>query len=139
MATFNRKIVQAETITLLDKGCEFQGKLSFEGVVRIDGSFQGEIFSQDHLIIGDGAKVEATIQVGKLEVGGYFKGKIIARDELIVHSTGRIEGEVETKELEAHHGCVFDGILKMSGMREPNLKPHIKPLGSPADKADQSS
>lgn len=135
MATISKKISQPETITLLDKGCEFQGKLSFEGVVRIDGSFQGEIFSHDHLIIGDGAKVEANIQVGKLEVGGYFKGKIIARDELVVHSTGRIEGEVETKELEAHHGCVFDGSLKMSGMRDSNLKPNlgsILPLGSKA-------
>lgn len=139
MASINKKILQPETITLLDKGCEFQGKLSFEGVVRIDGSFQGEIFSQDHLIIGEGAKVEATIQVGKLEVGGYFKGKIIARDELVVHSTGRIEGEVETKELEAHHGCILDGSLKMSGMRDSGLRPASTPIVAFGEKASQNS
>jgi len=91
MATIKRNIEHAQTITLLDKGCEFQGKLSFEGVVRIDGVFHGEIFSHDHLIIGEGARVDASIQVGTLEVGGEFKGKILARDQLIVHSTGKIE------------------------------------------------
>ncbi len=116
-----KKMQQPETITLLDKGCEFQGKLSFEGVVRIDGVFQGEIFSQDHLIIGDGARVEATIHVGRLEVGGHFKGKIIARELLTVHSTGKIEGEIQAKEIEAHHGAVIDGTIDMSSLRSADV------------------
>jgi len=121
MAVNGKKMQQAETITLLDKGCEFQGKLSFEGVVRIDGVFQGEIFSQDHLIIGEGARVEAVIHVGRLEVGGHFKGKIVARELLIVHSTGKIEGEIQTKEIEAHHGAVVDGKLDMSNLRNASM------------------
>jgi len=121
MAVNGKKMQQAETITLLDKGCEFQGKLSFEGVVRIDGVFQGEIFSQDHLIIGEGARVEAVIHVGRLEVGGYFKGKIVARELLVVHSTGKIEGEIQTKEIEAHHGAVVDGKVDMSSLRNASV------------------
>lgn len=126
---------QAETITLLDKGCEFQGKLSFEGVVRIDGVFHGEIFSQDHLIIGEGARVEATIHVGRLEIGGQFKGKIVARELLVVHSTGRIEGEVQTKELEAQHGAVIDGTIDMSTLRNAAVQagPQIRTATAKSD------
>ncbi|MGA0162955.1 MAG: bactofilin family protein [Bdellovibrionota bacterium] len=123
-----KKPQQSGTITLLDKGCEFQGKLSFEGVVRIDGIFRGEIFSHDHLIIGEGAQVDANIHVGTLEIGGRFKGNIIARDALIVHKTGRIEGQIETKDLEAHPGCVLDGSLKMSDLKEPSVKPSLSPV-----------
>lgn len=111
-----------ETITLLDKGCEFQGKLSFEGVVRIDGVFQGEIFSQDHLIIGEGAQVEATIQVGRLEVAGTLKGSVIARDQLVVHSTGHIEGDVKTREIEAQNGATIDGKIDMTGLRDSSVE-----------------
>lgn len=113
---------QPETITLLDKGCEFQGKLSFEGVVRIDGAFHGEIFSHDHLIIGEGAKVDATIQVGKLEVGGEFKGKITARDELVVHGSAKVSGEIETKTLEVAPGAVVDASIEMTKLREAGVE-----------------
>lgn len=123
---------QPETITLLDKGCEFHGKLSFEGIVRIDGSFQGEIFSHDHLIIGEGAKVDASIQVGKLEISGEFKGKIVARDQLIVHSTGKISGEFQTKSLEVSSGAVIDGTIDMSTLKAAAVEtnhPSLIPFG----------
>ncbi len=112
MSLMNRRATA--TVTLLDKGCEFDGKLSFEGIVRVDGIFRGEIFSQDHLIIGDGATVEATLQVGILEVGGSFKGNIVARERVIIHPTGRVEGKIETRELEVHRGGRFDGEMSMS-------------------------
>ncbi|TVQ79165.1 MAG: polymer-forming cytoskeletal protein [Bradymonadales bacterium] len=121
MAISAKKLQIPETITLLDKGCEFQGKLSFEGVVRIDGVFRGEIFSQDHLIIGEGALVEASIQVGTLEVGGRFKGQLIARDRLIIHSTGQVEAEVKTKDLEVQLGALIDGNLEMGNFRDSKL------------------
>lgn len=117
------KRTQSSTITLLDKGCEFHGKLTFEGIVRIDGVFQGEIFSQDHLIIGDGARVEAEIQVGELEVGGSFKGKIVARDKLIVHSTGRVEGTIQARELEVHRGASMNGTIDMHSLKEVVAEP----------------
>ena len=41
--------------TLVGRGSHFEGKMTFEGVVRIDGSFEGEIVSSDTLIIGEGA------------------------------------------------------------------------------------
>lgn len=127
MAISRKQIDKPETITLLDKGCEFQGKLSFEGIVRIDGVFQGEIFSHDHLIIGEGARVDATIQVGTLEVGGDFKGKITARDKLMVHSTGQINGEIQAKEFEAAHGALIDAKIDMSSLREASVdKPKEK-------------
>lgn len=113
----NRRTLPA-TITLLDKGCEFNGKLSFEGVVRIDGVFQGEIFSQDHLIIGEGATVEANVQVGELEIGGNFKGQIVAREKLVVHPTGRIQGHIQTRELEVHRGAIVDGQIEMNNLRD---------------------
>ena len=41
-----------EINTLLGRGTSFEGKLTFEGTVRIDGRLVGEIFSDDVLVIG---------------------------------------------------------------------------------------
>jgi cytoskeletal protein CcmA (bactofilin family) len=114
MSVLNKKATS--TITLLDKGCEFDGKLSFEGVVRIDGVFHGEIFSQDHLIIGEGAVVDANIQVGELEIGGSFTGNINAGQRVTIHSTGRVRGKLITAEFEVHKGATFDGVVEMSAV-----------------------
>ena len=43
-----------EVKAVLGKGAEFIGKLIFDGAVRIDGDFQGEIYGQGSLEIGEG-------------------------------------------------------------------------------------
>src|SRR5229473_3541548 len=70
-----------ELNALLGKGSAFEGKLLFEGTVRIDGKFTGEIVSTDTLMIGEGAEVKGQIQVGSLiivsiviERGVFFEG-----------------------------------------------------------------
>jgi hypothetical protein len=37
----------------IDQGSEFSGKLSFKDTVRIDGRFEGEIKSENTLIVGE--------------------------------------------------------------------------------------
>ena len=54
-----RQTAAGEITTLLGRGATFEGKLTFEGTVRIDGRFKGEVFSEDTLVIGEGAIVEA--------------------------------------------------------------------------------
>jgi len=55
----------SELNALLGKGSSFEGKLLFEGSVRIDGKFTGEIVSTDTLIIGEGADVKGAESPGQ--------------------------------------------------------------------------
>ena len=64
--------------TLVGRGSHFEGKMTFEGVVRIDGSFEGEIVSSDTLIIGEGAEVRAEMDVSTVIVYGDIYGNIRA-------------------------------------------------------------
>ena len=65
-----------EITTLLGRGAQFEGKLTFDGTVRIDGRFKGEVFSDDVLVIGEGAIVEAQIDVGEVIIQGTVIGNI---------------------------------------------------------------
>lgn len=101
------------TVTLLDRGCEFTGKLSFEGTVRIDGRFNGEIFSEDTLVIGEGAEVEGEINVSTVEISGHFKGNIYAKTLVVTHSPAEVEGTINTPRIIIEDGVSFDGQCQM--------------------------
>ena len=45
----------------IDQGSDFEGKLSFRDTVRIDGRFQGEITSENTLIVGESGEIDAEI------------------------------------------------------------------------------
>jgi cytoskeletal protein CcmA (bactofilin family) len=111
----------------LGKNTSFEGKMSFEGMVRLDGKFDGEIFSGDILIIGDTAVVNAKIKVGTLLVDGKVTGNVHASDKIEIHSTGRVNGNINTPALVIKEGGVFDGNCKMDKGAEEAAK-KVTPL-----------
>jgi cytoskeletal protein CcmA (bactofilin family) len=109
----------AEVTTLLGRGSEFEGKLSFEGTVRVDGKLSGEIFTDDVLIIGEGAEVNAEINVGAIVIEGTVHGNIHAKRSVEIRTPGRVRGNIATPSLYIEKGVVFDGQCQM----EPNGAP----------------
>ena len=99
--------------TLLGKGSEFEGKLSFEGTVRVDGKLTGEIFTDDVLIVGEGAEVNAEVTVGAIVVQGIVRGNITAKRSVEIHSPGRVRGNINTPSLFIEKGVSFDGHCQM--------------------------
>jgi cytoskeletal protein CcmA (bactofilin family) len=102
-----------EVNALLGKGSEFEGKLTFEGAVRIDGTFSGEIFTQDTLIIGEGARVSAQIEAGTVIVYGDVQGNITTTELIELHAPARLKGDIETPNLVIDRGVMFEGSCKM--------------------------
>lgn len=108
---------------ILDKGTTFEGKLVFEGTVHINGVFTGDVVSKDTLIIGAGAKVQGTIDVGHLIINGEVSGHIRARESLVMHAPARVKGEVTTPMLQIDRGVVFDGTTKMESASDAGTRP----------------
>ncbi|MBF5045403.1 bactofilin BacM [Aggregicoccus sp. 17bor-14] len=108
-----------EVHTLLGKGSEFEGKLTFEGQVRIDGKFNGQIVTKDTLVIGDGARVNAEIQAGTVIINGLVEGNVRATSIIEVHQPGRIKGNLETPALAMDRGVIFEGSCKMENLGKP--------------------
>jgi cytoskeletal protein CcmA (bactofilin family) len=98
-----------EITTLLGRGATFEGKLTFEGTVRIDGRFKGEVFSDDVLVIGEGAHVEAELDVGEVIITGTVVGNVKAKRSIEIHAPGRVKGDLHTPSLQIDKGVVFEG------------------------------
>jgi cytoskeletal protein CcmA (bactofilin family) len=110
----NRAAAGSGSLTaFIDQGSEFSGKLSFKDTVRIDGRFEGEISSQNTLIVGETGKVQASIHSEVVVVSGEVKGDIVARKQLTVHRTGKVDGNVRARALVVEEGAALNGSIEM--------------------------
>jgi cytoskeletal protein CcmA (bactofilin family) len=100
---------QKDIIAVLGKGSEFEGKLTFEGAVQIDGKFTGEVFSKGTLIIGENASVRAEIAVSNVVIRGDMTGNIRAHNCVELHSPARLVGNIVTPALYVQKGVIFEG------------------------------
>lgn len=94
---------------ILDRGSEFEGKLTFEGTVRIDGKFKGDIFSESHMVIGESGRVEGAATVGSVSISGNFNGDIRAKTKVELHKGAIVKGDIYTPSLTIEDGVKFDG------------------------------
>ena len=109
----------AELTALLGKGTRFEGKLFFEGRVRVDGFVQGEIRSDDTLVVGDGAEIRANIVVATvLVMGGEVVGDIVAKTAIEIHAPARVTGNIHSPSVFIDRGVEFRGTCKMDPVPE---------------------
>lgn len=104
-----RPAATGEITTLLGRGSQFDGKLTFDGTVRIDGRFKGEVFSDDVLVIGESAHVEAEIDVGEIIIQGTVVGNVTAKRSIEIHAPARVKGDLHTPSLQIDKGVIFEG------------------------------
>lgn len=128
-APARREGVVGEITTLLGRGATFEGKLTFEGTVRVDGKLKGEVFSDDVLIVGEGATVEAEIDIGEIIIQGTVNGNIRAKRGIEIHAPGRVKGDLHTPSLQIDKGVIFEGRSFMEGTVAPKPAPQPSPSG----------
>ena len=98
---------------LLGHGAEFEGKLTFAGTLRIDATFKGSIATNDVLVVGQNARIDAEISCGTVIVYGEVNGSIEARNGIELRSPARVRGDIQTPSLTIEKGVVFQGRSRM--------------------------
>ena len=93
----------------------FSGTLSFNGAVRIDGKMDGEINTDDTLIVGENGVIEANINAGTVICRGKIKGTIKASKRIEIHNNSEVIGAISAPALLVENGAIFDGTCDMTG------------------------
>lgn len=97
----------------LGKGSRVEGKLFFEGSVKIDGQVQGEIEAQESVIIGDAAVVTAQVHAANIIVRGKVTGDIVGRKRVELRAPAKVLGNITTPSIVVHDGVFFEGHCSM--------------------------
>ena len=98
---------------IIEEGCKFEGNLSFNGVARIAGIVNGSIFSNNTVIISEGAIVSADINANIIHISGNVKGNLVASSKVEIVKPARFEGTISTPSLIIEEGVIFHGQTKM--------------------------
>src|SRR5512142_391942 len=118
---------------LLGEGAEFEGKLTFKGTVRIDARFRGSIETDDVLIVGEHARIDADIVCGTVVVHGQVNGNIRAKTGVELRHTAKVMGDLDTPSLSLEKGAFLQGAVRMTAAEKAAEKPGVvKPAPMPS-------
>jgi cytoskeletal protein CcmA (bactofilin family) len=102
-----------ENSVFLGKNSVFEGKMTFEGVFRVDGKVEGEIFRSGTLIMSETAVIKGKVEVDALILNGIVEGEVTAKERVEIHSRGKLYGTILTPVLVIEDGGIFEGNCKM--------------------------
>jgi cytoskeletal protein CcmA (bactofilin family) len=117
--------ISDEISAFLGKETVFEGKMTFQGVFRLDGKFQGEIFESGTLIVGETAVIKGKVGVQTIVILGQVEGDVCAKSRVEIHSTGKLYGTLFTPVLTVNEGGIFDGQCKMEGPPDKEEESHL--------------
>ena len=103
----------------LGQNTSFNGTLVFDGTVRIDGNFEGNVKSNDTLVIAESGKVNAQIEAGIVKISGTFDGVIIAKNKIELYKPANVSGTLRAPNVKMEEGVIFNGKLEMDNGRKP--------------------
>ena len=115
------KAINIESKTMLGSNALFNGELTFKGTLCVDGKFEGQLTTNDTLIVAEQGSVLADIKAGVVICKGKITGNIIASQKVEIHSTGKILGDVQTPALSIEIGAVFKGNSSMFDAETPPI------------------
>ena len=103
------KITDMNTNCIIGEGSIFEGRFYVNGPVLIEGKFQGEIRTDDQVVIGPTGKVKTDITARKVTVSGTIIGNISASEEVNLLSTGKVLGNIKTPKINVEPGVITSG------------------------------
>jgi cytoskeletal protein CcmA (bactofilin family) len=95
-----------------------KGDLECDGIVKIDGIFQGSIKTPSNVIVSEKGRLDAHVEALNVSVSGQAKGSIVAKGRLEILSTGRVWADVTVTSFLLDDGGKLHGGLKMLGVEE---------------------
>ena len=110
----------------IGEGSVFEGKFYISGSLRIDGKFEGEIKTDEELVVGETGKVKTNIVAKSVVVAGTIIGNIFADDEVKLLETGRVLGDITTPTLTIQRGVIAKGAITITGGQKKDVKKIIE-------------
>ncbi len=103
-------------------GSVFEGKFYINGSLKIDGKFEGEIKTDDELVVGESGKVKTNINARSVVIAGTVIGNIVASNEVRLLETAKVLGDIEAPNVSVQRGVVLTGNIRIMGEAKKDLQ-----------------
>lgn len=112
--------------SVIGPGSIFEGKFYISGSLRIDGKFEGEIKTEDVLVVGETGKIRTNISARHVSVAGTMIGNIRAEQEVRLEESGKLLGDIIAPKLNIAPGVVAKGNITITGGQKKDVKKVIE-------------
>lgn len=109
-----------EHFSIVSAECYFQGTLSVQGSLRVDGHLEGSVDNARQVIIGEGGKITGDVTAKNIVCGGDIIGNVCA-DILEVLGKASIKGDIRAQKMIVEEGGRIEGLCKI-GTTEPQTE-----------------
>lgn len=107
-----------EHFSIVSAECYFQGTLSVQGSLRVDGKLEGSVDNARQVIVGEGGKITGDVTAQTVVCGGDIEGNVCA-DMLEVLAKASIKGDIRAQKMIVEEGGRIEGMCKIGGEEEP--------------------
>ena len=104
-----------EPETTLGEGVSFKGELTFERLLRIDGTFEGILVSKGKIIVGPRGYVKANIDLEEAEIAGVVEGNITVTGKVSLQGRAMVTGDIQAGSLCVDEGVRVCGYVSIQG------------------------
>lgn len=126
-----------QTNSVIGEGSIFEGKFYIAGSLRVDGKFEGEIRTEEALVVGETGKVKTNIDANDVLMSGTLIGDINAREEVRLTESGRMVGDITAPVLNLSKGVVVQGKINISGGHKKDPKKIVEESFGAAKELDK--
>ncbi len=95
--------------TVVGNGTEIKGNIVTKGTIRVDGRVEGEIISEEGVVVGETGIVRGDLTGKSVIVGGKVTGDVSSHSTVELLPTAQLVGDVRAVRLVIAEGVVFDG------------------------------
>lgn len=103
-----------EHFSIVSAECYFQGTLSVQGSLRVDGKLEGSVDNARQVIVGEGGKITGDVTGQTVVCGGDIEGNVCA-DMLEVLAKASIKGDIRAQKMIVEEGGRIEGMCKIGG------------------------
>lgn len=104
--------------TIVGSSVHLTGTIKDSSDITVFGSVEGEVSSDQKIIIEESARVKGPVKANEIIVSGLVVGTITATQRLELNQTGTIKGNIDTSELLIHAGASFIGKCNMPDKKD---------------------
>lgn len=106
-------VVNVNEVSRISTGTAIKGEINSPNDIRIDGVFEGKIFSKGRVVVGEKAEIKGDIVCDNVDFWGKMTGSLFVRDTLTLKDTCSVNGDLHVQRLVVELGAHFDGTCKM--------------------------
>lgn len=103
-----------EHFSVVSAECYFQGTLSVQGSLRVDGKLEGSVDNARQVIVGEGGKIIGDVTGQTVVCGGDIEGNVCA-EMVEVLAKASVKGDIRAQKMIVEEGGRIEGMCKIGG------------------------